>query len=158
MAPVTIVLCGEALRGDDGVGPAVAASLPASVTGTATVRLVPGLEPADLLDLPPNVAVIVVDAVSGIAPGDLVVLPLEELTTVALPARVLSSHRLPIDEVVGLASLLGRPPRGTFLGMGASRFAPGTGLSQPLLDALPRLLLLIESELVRLSAHPEVAR
>jgi Ni,Fe-hydrogenase maturation factor len=49
-----------------------------------------------------------------------------------------SSHELPIDQVLALAATLrDRPPAGTFVGIGGSRWDAGAGLSEAVREALP---------------------
>jgi hydrogenase maturation protease len=153
--PVRVLICGQADRGDDGVGEAAVARLPPSVLGVADVRHCGQLGIDDLLDIPPGEPCIIVDAALGPPPGGLVVLPLERVAARAGADAIAprSSHQLPIDQVLRLVEVLrGEVPRGTFIGLGGLRFGPGRGLSQPVRLALPGLAAALGAEISRLAA------
>lgn len=158
---VRLVVCGNADRGDDGVALAAAATmlpeLPPDLAPKLEVRRSPELRTEDLIDLPEGVRVLIIDAVVGLPPGDIVRMPLGEL--VAHPAFTpRSSHQLPIDLVVGLAGVIRRAPiPGVFVGLAGHRFGYGTPLSKSARNALPAFRAAIVDELVRLTAEAEAA-
>lgn len=115
------------------------------------IRVADSIAPEDLLGLPKGARSIIVDAVVGPAPGCLVRIPFDELTTRASEMRPVSSHQLPLPMVVGLAHALGAQPVGVFLGVGVRSVALGEGLSEPVRAALPRLRAAIRAEVERLS-------
>ena len=163
-ARVPVFVCGEPDRGDDAVGFAAAGELLAMagpLAARAEVIEVGRLDAAHLLDVPEGTGCVVVDAVAGLAPGELWVRPLATLAerppprarnaprsshvlpiegAVALatlaerppPARSVppSSHVLPIEGAVALATVLrGVPPAGVFVGIGGAHFELGATLS-----------------------------
>lgn len=136
MSRVLLLVCGEPLRGDDSVGPAVADALPASMRDLAEVRHVGQLMPDDLQGL--SVPVIVLDAVEGVEAGILVDLPLGDLTAAAAAGLApASSHALPLPLTLGVVERLdGRLPGGRFLGVGAASFEVGAPLSPPVQAAV----------------------
>ena len=87
----------------------------------------------------------VVDAVAGLAPGEIWVRPLAALVDRARSrasgagAEPRSSHELPIDAVLTLAATLrAAPPPGTFVGIGGSRWDVGAPLSPAVAAPCPR--------------------
>lgn len=155
---VRLVVCGNADRGDDGVALAAAATLlpalPPELAPKLEVRRCPDLRTEDLIDLPDGVQALIIDAVLGLSPGDIVRMPLGELA--ARPAFTpRSSHQLPIDLVVGLAGVIRkRPVPGVFIGLAGHRFGYGTPLSRAARAALPAFRLAIEQELERMVGMP----
>jgi len=77
---VRLVVCGNADRGDDGAALTAAATLLPSLTPVLAsrieVRRCPNLRTEDLLDLPDGVQAVIIDAVIGPPPGELVRVPL----------------------------------------------------------------------------------
>jgi hydrogenase maturation protease len=151
--PITIFACGEQLRGDDGAAAIATAVLPPCARGLAEVRRVHALEVEHLLELPPDQRVIVVDAVTGVPAGMLVCLELTELSQNVAVTRPHSSHQFPLDHMIRMAYLLGRPVHGTFLGIGGKDFELGDPLSEPVRHALPALRAAIAEEVERLAAE-----
>ena len=137
MSRVVLLVCGEPMRGDDGVAHAVLDALSPEVRGLADVREVGQLMPDDLCDLG-DAPVVLLDAVDGIAAGKLVDLPLTGLSDAC--ARGLSpasSHALPIPLTLGVVErLAGSLPKGRFLGVGAASYAIGASLSPPVQEAV----------------------
>jgi hydrogenase maturation protease len=144
-ARVPVFVCGEPARGDDAAGLAAVDLLPPDVRARADVVEAGQLDVLLLLDLPANAPCVVVDAVAGLAPGDVWVRPLAALVS---RARALaeggnapeprSSHELPLDQVLALAATLRDvPPAGTFVGIGGSRWDVGAPLSAPVAAGLP---------------------
>jgi hydrogenase maturation protease len=151
--PIRVIVLGEPQRGDDGVAfvavreamrglePAAAARVEVRETGQ--------LDPADLVELAPDGAAIVIDAVVGLPPGEIVVIPLEDLVAEG-PVQARSTHVLPVDQLVGLAAALrGSPPPGVLVGIGGERFAFGIGLSPAVDEAVQSFADRIRSEITR---------
>lgn len=137
---VVLFACGNALRGDDSVAGRALAGLPDEVLRRAEVRSTAALEPEQLVDLDAGLAVLVIDAVAGVPAGQLVRLDLEAVADRAADVRACSTHQLPLDRVLGLASLLrDAPVRGLFLGLGVGDVGAGTRLSGPVAAAMPGL-------------------
>ncbi len=158
---VRLVVCGNADRGDDGVALAAAAtllpSIPAELAPKLEIRRCPDLRTEDLIDLPDGVQALIIDAVIGLSPGEIVRMPLGDLA--ARPAFTpRSSHQLPIDLVVGLAGVIReRPVPGVFIGLSGHRFGYGTPLSRAARAALPAFRAAIEEELERMVGMPVAA-
>jgi hydrogenase maturation protease len=133
---VTLLICGEAMRGDDGVADIVLAALPASTRALADVRPVGQLMPDDLLDC--EGPVIMVDAVDGPPPGEIVDLPLSALLAADSGVNPGSSHALPLPITLAVAKQLrGALPEGRFVGLAADSYEIGAGLSPAVRDAVP---------------------
>lgn len=140
---VVVFGVGNADRGDDGVGPAVAGRLLGR--DLPGVRVVSPAEPVDLLDDSASAElVVVVDAVrSGRPPGTLLVRdahrePLPEWTGAG------GTHALGLDAAVELLRALGRMPRQLVLvGVEAATFQTGAPMSPPVRDAVPAAVGLV---------------
>jgi len=131
---------GNALRRDDGAGPAVAARLAGRVPEGVEVRVLPG-EATGLMDAwAGHDHVIVLDAVaSGARPGTLHRFAAADGP---LPAAFssLSSHGLGLAEAIELARALGRLPRRLMVyGIEGEDFRPGEGLSPSVEEAVGRV-------------------
>jgi hydrogenase maturation protease len=137
MGRVVLLVCGEPMRGDDGVGQAVLDALPPATRSLTDVREVGQLMPDDFHDLG-DASIVLLDAVDGIAPGELVDLPLSSLgDACARGLSPASSHALPIPLTLGVVErLAGRLPEGRFLGVGAASYAIGAPLSPPVQEAV----------------------
>jgi hydrogenase maturation protease len=154
-ARVRLLVCGAADRGDDGVGLVAAATLLPTLDERQRclleVRRCGQLDVDDLLSLPEGVAALIVDAAIGVAPGSIVVVPIEELAGDGCVPAPRSSHALPISQVVGLAATLSdHPLRGSFVGIGGRRFGFGQSLSRCVRAALPDFRAAITAEIERL--------
>ena len=154
---VWLVLCGEPERGDDAAGPIAVAGLPADILARCEVRHGPGLDVETLLDIPLDAACVLVDAAIGIPPGEVVVVPLDELARPTGPrpteAAPRSSHALPVGHVLGLVrALRGRAPAGSFVGIGAGSAGLGADLSASVDRAMPTFREAIAAEIRRLTA------
>ena len=131
---VRIDICGNADGGDDGVALSAAAtvlpSLPSQVGCCLEVRRRQQLRVDDLIDLRRDERCLIIDAVSGITPGEVVVMSLQELaTTPRFSPR--SSRELPIGLVLGLTTIIrAQPIEGTFVGLGGHRWGYGTPISR----------------------------
>jgi hydrogenase maturation protease len=138
---VEILVCGSRDRGDDGAPIAAAALLGGRLGTDARLRIVGQLDIDDLLALQAGADVVIVDAAVGIRPGRIVELPLTGFIGRTDRLRPRSSHALAFPEVIGLAELMrGYPLRGVIVAIGASRFALGEGLSEPVARAVPALV------------------
>jgi hydrogenase maturation protease len=153
--PIRVIVLGEPHRGDDGVAfvavRQVMRDLDPSVAARIEVRETGQLDPADLVELAPDGAAIVVDAVVGVPAGEVVVVALEDIAGEgAVQAR--STHVLPVDQLVGLAAALrGSPPPGVLVGIGGERFAFEVGLSAAVSAALPAFVERIRTEVLRVA-------
>ena len=150
---VYVLVCGERLRGDDAAAVLAAEMLPADALALAEVIEVGLLSVEALLDVPEGVAAIVADTAIGIAPCEVVVLPLENVArSTGRGAALASSHSLPPDQVLALAEALrGSLPRGAFVGIGGAEFGFGEGLSAPVSAALPAFVAVLADEIRRLA-------
>lgn len=137
---VVVFACGDPLRGDDSVAPLAVRGLPPETLAQADVKLVGALEPEYLRDLPAGVRAVIVDAVVGPAPGQIVTMDLAEMSGRAAAVVTVSSHQLPVDKVVALAQLLrDEPVQGRFVGVGIESVSIGVELSEAVVAALPAL-------------------
>ena len=156
---VRLLVCGNAERGDDGAALAAVATLlaglPPHLLAVLEVRRCEQLDLDDLLDLPATVACVITDAVVGLAPGEVVTIPLADL-----PARdgaagpvPRSSHVLPIGQLVAIAEVMREHPlEGSFVGIGGRSFGFGRGIGRPVRAALPAYRSAIESALIEAAA------
>ncbi len=142
---VPVFVCGEPARGDDAAGFAAVELLSPDARARAEIQAIGRLDVLLLLDLPAERACVVVDAVAGIAPGEVWVRPLPALVDRARALADLgrapepsSSHELPLEQVLALAAILREaPPAGTFVGIGGSCWDVGTPLTAPVAAGLP---------------------
>ena len=136
---VDILLCGSPDRGDDGA-PIAAGRLLTDLPATARLRAVGQLDIDDLLDVPNDGAVVIVDAATGIEPGVILELPLRGFLGEGSVTRPRSSHALALPEVIGVADMVrGRPLTGRIVVIGARQFGLGRPLSRRVEAALPAL-------------------
>jgi hydrogenase maturation protease len=135
---------GNDLRGDDGVGPAVADSLGSLLGGRgAVVRSVRQLVPELALDLCTSVQVVFVDAQRSAPAGCVLVRRLD--TSAEAPASeppscaLAFSHGLDAPGLLALAGeLYGAAPQAVLVTVGAANLEPGIGLSAAVSSAVPR--------------------
>jgi hydrogenase maturation protease len=124
---------GNSMRGDDGVGPAVAARV--AGLGLPGVEVVTDGEPTSLLDhlgqpSPPDVVVVVDATAPGPEPGRVRVHQVGPERLVR-PGPASGSHGLGVADVVELARALGLlPGRLTLVGVEAESMRLGEGLSE----------------------------
>jgi hydrogenase maturation protease len=155
-ADVRILVCGSADRGDDGAAlSAVARYLPTlgpELCARIEVRRCVQLDPADLLDVRPDELCMVLDTVTGVDPGSVVRLALDDLgSSRSVVPR--SSHALPVGEALAVVrAVRGGPIAGTFLGLGGKWFGYGDRTSRAVRDGLPAYIEAIDAELRRLLA------
>ena len=148
----TVLVCGDASRGDDGAGIAAVARMEHGSPPATRVRRVGQLEPDDLVKaVSGGGRCIVVDAVRGIEPGRVIEVPLHALAAHDGPQPA-SSHALPLEIVIGLAEALGADiDRAVFVGIGGRRFDLGAGLSPSVEHALDAAAAAIDR---RIASHP----
>jgi hydrogenase maturation protease len=142
-----VVAIGNAWRGDDGVGLAVAERLRGRLPRGVELVEREG-EPSDLIDAWHGEHMVwVVDAVrSGVAPGTVHRLDASERP---LPAELFrgSTHHLGLPEAVELARALDRlPPRFVVYGVEGERFEAGAGLSDAVARAVPEVAKRLREE------------
>jgi hydrogenase maturation protease len=136
MRDVRLLVCGEPLRGDDALAAAIVDALPATTRHLVTLWHVAAPMPEDLVDAPGPV--IILDAVRGPAPGEVIDLPLAALLAPEHETAAASSHALPLPAVIGIVEQVrGSLPEGRFIGIAATRFTLGAPLSASVRMALP---------------------
>lgn len=130
MTPVcTVLVLGDPMRGDDGAALLAAQRLEAAAIPDCRIRHVGQLGPDDLVAALTEGRCLVLDAVRGVPPGEVVELPLARVADGNGPQPA-SSHALPPGVIVRLAAALGAPlDAGTFLGIGGERFGLGDAIS-----------------------------
>ena len=117
------------------------------------MRTVGQLDIDDLLAVPEGARVIIVDAATGIQPGEIVELPLDGLVEREDGLRPRSSHALGFPEVIGLATLIrGRPLAGRIVAIGGQRFGLGAALSDRVARAIPALARAVSDAVERAGA------
>ncbi len=163
---ILVLACGETSRGDDAAGllaadvvrgwidgladpPVPVRGLLESLRGHVEVRPVHQVEPDHLLAIGDDEAVVVIDAVRGVAPGSVVRLPLTGVASNADAPR--SSHMLPLREVLGVAETLrGSLPPGVFVGLGGSAFELGAAPSALVREGVAAFAAAVVEEATRL--------
>ena len=139
--PIDVLVCGSRDRRDDGAAIAIVPQLRARIPGATRLRIVGQLGIDDLLAVPHDGGVVIVDAASGLRPGQIVELPLDGLLDRADELRPRSSHALAFREVLGVATLLRRLPLpGRIVAIGGARWSLGSDLSPRVAKALPDLI------------------
>ena len=148
-ARVLVVGYGSTLRGDDGVGPRAAElALEDDRLAGATVLLRHQLTPELAADIAAARLVVLVDARADAAPGSVSVERVGGgVAAEAAPGRVprpdagATTHHVGAAEVAALArDLWGASPEVFAVGVGATSFEVGDGLSDPVEHALPAVL------------------
>lgn len=151
--PVVILGAGNLLAADDGVGIHAARALAARDDLPESVRVldVGTIGPDALALIGVDEAVVILDAVrAGDPPGTLHRLALDAVQ--APVAAPLSVHDLGIAHLLAEARLLGRPLRGTLLGVEPARIEMMVAsLSAPVAAALPALVAAALREARRLA-------
>lgn len=148
-----VVGLGAPDRGDDGIGPAVAARVAAAAAerGLTATRIVEHEDPTALLDLLEGCGedgpqtMVVVDAVrSSSAPGTVIVLevgtsdPDDQVLAGRVDPGPAGTHGFGLAGAIELARVLRRlPPRVVVVGIEADQFEHGAPLSAEVTDALP---------------------
>lgn len=152
---VRVVVCGDADGGDAGVALAAAATLlptlSADLGSRLEIRRRTALRVDDLADLRLDERCLIIDAVCGVPPGEVIVVPFDG--SVAWPDAVpRSAHELPIELVLSLAAIIrGQPVEGVFVGLGGHRWGYGTPLSRSARAAMPAYRAAIARELAHLT-------
>jgi hydrogenase maturation protease len=118
----------------------------------AAVRVVYALGPEDLTGLSDDTATVIVDATTGTEPGTVTEIDLADLPAMAADVQARSTHQLPLEQVLGLASVLGWSGRGTFIGIGGASFSAGGVLSEAVEGALPALRAAIVKQVERFAS------
>jgi hydrogenase maturation protease len=138
-ASVVVIGVGNALRGDDAAGLAVAENVRAHAPDGVAVRVCEE-EPSRLIDAFGDADVVfVVDAVSTGAPAG--TLHRFDASDAPLPNRELrsSTHALGIGEALELARALGRLPRRTVVfGVEGSQFSAREGMTPAVQEGVSR--------------------
>jgi hydrogenase maturation protease len=156
MSQHVVVGVGNAFRGDDAVGLAVAERLRGRVP--AGVEVVPcELEPSRLIEAWEGAeTALVVDVVdSGAEPGTLWRFDASEEP---VPARAFrsSTHALGVGEAIELARALGRLPRRVVVyGVEGAEFAAGEGLTPPVEAAVERTACAVLVDLDQMAREEE---
>ena len=157
MTPVKILACGAVDRGDDGAALVAAALLGSGLPRDVQLRVVGQLDVNDLLDVPADAAVVIVDTATGIAPGRIVSVPLDQVAVDQAGLRPRSSHALPLSDVLGLAELIrGRPIDGRLVAIGGGDFTLGGPLSERVRVAIPALVSAIRASIDQAWIGPHV--
>lgn len=158
MRPVTVLVCGEPMRGDDGVALAVADGLASTSETPVEIRRVGSLMPDDLVDL--DGAVVVLDAVAGPEPGTVVDMPLAAAAADGASAPAArSSHALPLGATLAIAARLrdGRLPPGRFLGVAIGRADLGNEMTREVAASVPRAARRVAAWIRRLGRREDDA-
>lgn len=136
MRRVTLLVCGEPMKGDDAVAARIVGLLPATTRSLADVCHVDALRPGDLIGA--GAPVILVDAVHGLPAGTVIDLPIDALgELVEAGVAPGSSHALPLPMVLGLVQqLTGGLPEGRFIGVAGTGYGLGSPLTAPVADAV----------------------
>jgi hydrogenase maturation protease len=128
-AACTVIVLGDAMRGDDGAALLAAKHLEKASLPDCRIWRVGQLGPDDLLAALAEGPCVVLDAVRGVPPGEVVELALASVADGGGPQPA-SSHALPPGVIVRLAAALGAClEMGTFLGIGGERFGLGDAIS-----------------------------
>ncbi len=149
-----VIAVGNSFYGDDGVGAAVLAHLEQADRGddAPAWELVDlGTDALGLLEhLEPGRPHIVVDAARmGLAPGSVASFGPDEVK-VRILADGLSLHGLGLAEAFGLATRLGKMPAQVLvIGVEPAQVAAGEGLSDAVAAAVPRVVDIIQAEVLR---------
>ena len=137
-ANALIVGYGNPLRGDDGVGQAVAQAF-------AGEDAIDGVDAIACHQLTPELAerfaaagrVVLIDAAAGREAGGVSVIPLQPARA---PASTLGHHVEPALLLDMAQALYGRSPEAYLVTVGAVSLELGEGLSAPVMAALPELI------------------
>ena len=151
---VVVFACGDPLRGDDSVAHVACRALPPEALARADVNLTGALEAEHLRDLGAGTRAIVVDAVIGPAPGELVEMELMEMSRRAEPVVTTSTHQLPLDQVVAIGQLLrDEPVIGRFIGLAIESVGVGEEPSEQVAASVPTLTAAVARAVSELDAE-----
>jgi hydrogenase maturation protease len=156
MSPEVLVIgVGNALRGDDAAGLAVAENVRAQAPDSVAVRVCEE-EPSRLIDAFDDADVVfVVDAVSTGAPAG--TLHRFDASDAPVPSRELrsSTHALGIGEALELARALGRLPRRTVVfGVEGSEFNTSEEMTPAVREGVSRATVRVLEEVAACTSKP----
>lgn len=115
---VVVFACDDPRRGDDSVATLACTSLPAPTRALADIKLIGPMEAEYIRDIPPGVRAVIVDAVIGSPPGEIVEVDLFEMSGRPEAIVAVSTHKSPLDQVVAIGQLLrDEPVIGRFVGI-----------------------------------------
>lgn len=116
---LVVFACGDPAHADsESIAIAACTGLPPEVLEQIDLKLTGPMRPEYLRDLAPDTYVLIADTVAG-HPGEMVEVPLLELSGREEPLVVSSTTDPPLDEVVAMAQLLrSEPLQGRFVGLG----------------------------------------
>jgi hydrogenase maturation protease len=144
---IVVIGVGNALRGDDGAGPAVAEAVRTRAPHHVAIRVCEE-EPTRLIDAIGEAdAVVIVDAVSTGGPAGTV--HRFDASEAPLPSRAFrsSTHALGIGDALELARALGRlPPRTIVFGIEGSDFTARDGLTPQVEQSVARVATAVLGE------------
>ena len=138
MRTVTVLVCGEPMRGDDGVASAIVHQVQATTRSLLRAEHIGQLTPDHLLAA--EGPIILLDAVAGPAAGEIIDLPLGALTAASdAGINPASSHGLSLRAAIEIVEQLGGAlPEGRFIGIAGADYRLGAPLSTAVRDAVPR--------------------
>jgi len=140
--PVTVIALGSRTACDDEAALLAAERLGPRLGERARIVLAgrPGPGLVDLLD--PAEPTVVLDVIAaGLAPGEVIRVPLRSLPRAVVAGRPVSSHGFGPAEALRLAQSLGRAlPEGAFVGIEGARLTPGAGLDPAVRDGIEALV------------------
>jgi hypothetical protein len=149
---VDILVCGSIEGDDDAVLAAACERLEGDRPRNARIYRIGQLDVDDLLSVPIENGVVVVDVATGIDPGAVVELPLRGLLSHETTVETRYSHALALPEVIGLVDMLrGRPLVGRMVLIGVRRFAMGRPVARRVAAATPALLRAIRLAVERVA-------
>jgi hydrogenase maturation protease len=132
----TVIVLGDPMRGDDGAALLAAQRLEADAPPECRIWRIGQLDADDLVAALVEGPCLVLDAVRGIAPGEVVEIPLDRIAGGRGPLPA-SSHALPPAAIIRLAGALGADlTAGTFIGIGGARFGFGDQITPAVRRAL----------------------
>jgi hydrogenase maturation protease len=154
-----LLVCGNLDRCDDGAAIVAAEALLPSLREQGRrrvdVRRCGQLDIEDLLDVPPDTPLLIVDTAVGVPAGTIVTRTFDQLVDQPHGPAPHSSHALPIAQVVGVARQLADVPiDGLFVGIGGADFGFGESLSAPVRAALPEFIAAIGAAIGGLTDMP----
>ena len=164
-ARIPVFVCGEVHRSDDGAAFRAIRLLAPAVRAQAHVIPVGQLDASALVDLPPGLPCVVVDAVAGVPPGSVVAMPLSEVAELGrtraaklAKRKASTSHELALEQTLALAEILrGSPIKGWFVGIGIADVKPGDTVSPAIVLGLPALSARL-AEVINELAQPELVK
>ncbi len=147
-----VLACGNTLRGDDGIGPWLAAWAAKRFHAEASLRVVSRQQWT--LELAEEIAaaesVLFIDCSATSSPGSISIVEVQPAAT----TQALDTHHQGASELLALARDLyhSLPRTAQLLTVGAGSIDLGEEFSQPVLDALPSACAKVEEAVTRLLA------